>query len=94
MKRIVFGALAALTLAGTASADCYYNGYNYPVGSTVCASGGWLQECTVASYWKAIGYCRAEEGKPATSYTTVTETEHLAAGGKPAPEGEIKGDQE
>lgn len=52
----IFAAMA-LALPATAQAACSYNGINYSVGSKLCF-GGWLQECTVANYWKAIGMCK------------------------------------
>lgn len=47
----------ALALPAAAQAGCNYNGITYSVGAKLCF-GGWLQECTVANYWKAIGQCR------------------------------------
>lgn len=59
MRALLFGSVFAATLGmGTAWANCSYGGYTYSVGSTVCFDG-WLQECTVAGYWKAIGMCKA-----------------------------------
>ncbi len=59
MRVLLFGGVFAATLGmGTAWANCSYDGYTYSVGSTVCFDG-WLQECTVAGYWKAIGMCKA-----------------------------------
>ncbi len=55
---IVLSGLAA----GPASAACLYQGGYYPQGTTLCFDG-WLQECTVADYWKAIGMCHAPDIK-------------------------------
>ncbi|WP_029062697.1 hypothetical protein [Labrenzia sp. DG1229] len=41
---------------GPAFAACEYNGTYYSAGSQLCFDG-WLQECTVADYWKAVGMC-------------------------------------
>ena len=50
---------AGVSAAGGASAACEYGGVYYEHGTTICFDG-WLQECTVADYWKAVGICRAE----------------------------------
>lgn len=55
---IVLSGLAA----GPASAACLYQGGYYEQGTTKCFDG-WLQECTVADYWLAIGQCHAPDVK-------------------------------
>lgn len=60
--KLTHGLIAGVMLIGlpaTANAACSYQGVTYAVGSKIC-SGGWLQECTVAGYWKAIGMCKRE----------------------------------
>ncbi len=52
---------AAVTLslaASAASAACEHDGVYYEHGTVLCF-GGWLQECTVADYWSAVGMCKA-----------------------------------
>ena len=49
---------AAILSATPAAAGCLHNGITYSAGSTIC-SEGWMQECTVADYWSAIGFCKA-----------------------------------
>lgn len=49
-----------LLAGGPALADCNYLGNSYPVGYVIC-SEGWLQECTIAGYWSAIGMCHAPD---------------------------------
>ncbi len=41
-------------------ASCVYDGTYYEAGARLCFDG-WLQECTVADYWSAIGMCRAPD---------------------------------
>jgi hypothetical protein len=41
-------------------AACEHNGVYYEAGAVLCF-GGWLQECTVADYWGAIGMCHVED---------------------------------
>ncbi len=49
-----------LTCAATfANAACEYNGILYEAGTQICFDG-WLQECTVADYWSAIGMCQRD----------------------------------
>jgi hypothetical protein len=63
MKKVAAAAIVLSGLAaGPASAACLYQGGYYPHGTTLCFSG-WLQECTVADYWKAIGMCHAPDVK-------------------------------
>lgn len=57
-KMIVASAFAFGLGSGPAIAGCYHNGVYYDPGSVIC-SEGWLQECTVADYWSAIGMCHA-----------------------------------
>ncbi len=85
MKRLILGAALAFAAGGTALAECEYQGQMYPQGETVCAAGGWLQECTAAGYWKAIGHCRAADGGDPTRYTRASEPE---PGVTPPPESE------
>lgn len=54
---VCFLALAA----GAAEAQCEHNGITYSVGATICTGDGWLQECTPAGYWKAVGMCKAPD---------------------------------
>ncbi len=59
MRSVLFLSLCVMTLgANTAWANCKFAGRTYPLGSTVCFDG-WLQECTVGGFWKAIGQCKA-----------------------------------
>ena len=61
MKKIVAIAAFALSVgAPSAWAACEYDGTYYYAGAQICFDG-WLQECTVADYWKAIGYCHAPD---------------------------------
>jgi hypothetical protein len=61
MKAMSFGAaLLAMSGASAAHAACSYDGVYYEHGSQICA-GGWLQECTVADYWSAIGMCHRHD---------------------------------
>lgn len=71
MKPRISAVVFALMGAGTAFADCDYQGRSYGTGSVICAAGGWLQECTVADYWKTIGQCRAPDPKEPTTYTVI-----------------------
>lgn len=75
MRQLALGTTFAMVLVGSAIADCEYQGRQYEHGSTLCAAGGWLQECTVADYWKAIGYCRASDAEDPLTYTPATEPE-------------------
>jgi len=61
LARYLF-ASAVLVGLGTshASASCSLNGNYYPVGTVLCFDT-FIQECTVAGYWKAIGNCRADD---------------------------------
>lgn len=54
-RSLVLAALFSLS-GGSAFAACEYNGTYYSAGAQLCFDG-WLQECTVADYWKAIGMC-------------------------------------
>lgn len=63
MKRIAAACAALLLMAGPAAAACAYQGTYYEVGTKICF-GGWLQECTVANYWKAIGMCHRPDARP------------------------------
>ena len=85
MKTFFAGVAFAIATTGAASAGCDYQGVTYATGSQICAAGGWLQECTVADYWKAIGYCRAEDGADKTVFTVIDEAAHKAAGGAEKP---------
>ncbi len=61
MSKIIAIATLALSFwAPSAWAACEYNGIYYEAGAQLCF-GGWLQECTVADYWSAIGMCRAPD---------------------------------
>lgn len=73
MKFWIISAVIAVVAAETASADCQYQGQSYGTGSVICASGGWLQECTVADYWKTIGQCRTDDPNDPTNYTAIPE---------------------
>jgi hypothetical protein len=85
MKSILAGAFFSIAAVGAASAGCDYQGVTYATGSQICAAGGWLQECTVADYWSAIGYCRAEDGADRSVFTVIDEATHKAAGGQEKP---------
>ncbi|MEM6621062.1 MAG: hypothetical protein AAF674_02455 [Pseudomonadota bacterium] len=61
MKKRSLSAIAGIGFlasvgATPAQAACVYNDVYYDVGVTLCF-GGWVQECTVAGYWKAVGMC-------------------------------------
>ena len=59
-KTIIATALLVMAAASPAWAGCYYDGVYYEAGYTICFDG-WIQECTVADYWKAVGMCHANE---------------------------------
>jgi len=61
MRTSIFAAVL-LVAAGTssASAACYYDGVYYEAGYQICFDG-WIQECTVADYWKAVGQCHTND---------------------------------
>lgn len=61
MKRLSIALVMGLFTAVPASANCYYQGGYYGVGSTICSAGGWLEQCTVAGYWSAIGQCNTPD---------------------------------
>ncbi|WP_145953406.1 hypothetical protein [Oceaniglobus indicus] len=62
MKTILAALALALPLSATsATADCSYMGGYYATGSTICSAGGWLEQCTIAGYWSAIGSCKADD---------------------------------
>ncbi|MFN0263541.1 hypothetical protein ACKTEK_06640 [Tepidamorphus sp. 3E244] len=75
MKSLKVITAFALLGASPAAASCDYQGYSYGVGSTVCAAG-WYQECTVAGYWKAIGFCKAPDETPGASSADGTTDVH------------------
>jgi hypothetical protein len=58
-RYILPAAFLAFAGASAAQAACYHNGVAYGPGAKRCYSG-FLEECTVASYWKAIGQCRKD----------------------------------
>ncbi|MEM7061035.1 MAG: hypothetical protein AAF557_25940 [Pseudomonadota bacterium] len=62
MSRKVLAAAAIFIGLGTgnALANCSLNGNLYPVGTVLCFDT-FIQECTVAGFWKAIGNCRADD---------------------------------
>lgn len=62
MKHLSIGFLLTVLTAGPSAASCSYLGNYYSVGSVICAAGGWLEECTVAGYWSAIGQCNKADG--------------------------------
>lgn len=64
IRKLCFASVLMVGM-GTSSAfaACSHNGISYAVGSVLCF-GGWLQECTVANYWKAIGSCKASDPLP------------------------------
>lgn len=66
MKAVISGT-ALLLLAGVsqAQAACYYDGVYYEAGTQLCFDG-WVQECTVADYWSAVGMCHRSK-KPAAN---------------------------
>lgn len=59
-KMVVIAAVALPFWASSAWAACEYNGIYYQAGTQICFDG-WLQECTVADYWSAVGMCRAPD---------------------------------
>lgn len=61
VKTAALGAVV-LVLAGAApaAAACYHDGRYYEAGYQICFDG-WVQECTVADYWKAVGQCRRND---------------------------------
>jgi hypothetical protein len=76
LRNILGAAAVAVVLPAAAEAACYHNGIAYSAGAKRCYSG-WLEQCTVAGYWSAIGQCRTESdikegqvsGKPAVDPT-------------------------
>ena len=60
IRSTLFVGVAMMLLPQAAQAACSHNGISYSVGATIC-SGGWLQECTPAGYWKAIGQCLRDD---------------------------------
>ncbi len=59
-KTLAIATLIMSFAAVPASASCVYNGIYYEAGAQLCFDG-WLQECTVADYWGAIGMCHAPD---------------------------------
>ncbi len=66
----VIGA-ALIALPAAAEAGCLYNGITYGVGAKICRNG-WLEECTPANYWKAVGQCLKDDKAAGGSYTPVS----------------------
>lgn len=64
-----------------AIANCIHNGVTYSVGARICA-GGWLQECTTAGYWKAVGYCRSNDLDTPLVLSSIPDSEAADAGKK------------
>lgn len=62
MIKKVLSASAVILGLGTASAsaNCELNGVIYEVGTVICFDT-FIQECTVAGYWSAIGNCRSDD---------------------------------
>ena len=57
-RLLALSAFLIVALGGArAWAACEYDGVYYEAGTQLCF-GGWLQECTVAGYWGAIGMCK------------------------------------
>ncbi|OWU85708.1 hypothetical protein ATO6_01930 [Oceanicola sp. 22II-s10i] len=65
MKKLALAATLTFGSAIPAAASCEYLGGYYGEGSVVCAAGGWLQQCTIAGYWAAIGHCKEQDMTPA-----------------------------
>ena len=85
MKRIFASAAAVLLFGGgSAWAGCVYDGITYEVGTVICAEG-WLQECTVANYWSAIGQCGVSDVTRSSSILPLTSAPRLGS----LPHGEI-----
>ncbi len=61
-----------------ASAACEHNGIYYEAGAVLCFDG-YMQECTVADYWSAIGMCRATDVKPSISERWIPDAQALVA---------------
>lgn len=71
MKAVLASAVIVTALGGPAFAACQYNGVYYQAGAQLCFDG-WLQECTVADYWKAIGMCKVPDAiEPLTDSSRV-----------------------
>ena len=61
LRKTLLGSAVFLGLGTSyAAANCSLNGYSYPVGTVLCFDT-FVQECTVAGYWKAIGNCRSTD---------------------------------
>ncbi|MGF1447074.1 MAG: hypothetical protein ACFBRM_12870 [Pikeienuella sp.] len=82
MIRFALAFAFAAAIAQPAAAACSYQGVTYSVGSTICAAGGWLQECTVAGYWKAIGTCNSVEPSLVERVAALSDSEAVALPGK------------
>ena len=89
VRTATIAAAVFLGLASPAAANCVWQGVSYGAGYKMCQPGGWLMECTVAGYWKAVGQCRApdmtplpgkvvEKGLPGTA-AKVARTRQVAA---------------
>lgn len=84
LKKIAIVAAVAGGLGATsANAACTHNGTYYAVGSVIC-SGGWLQECTAANYWGAIGQCRSSSNAKTLAKSPTKEMIFAAALGDKA----------
>ncbi len=64
LRTATLTAAVFLGLAAPAAANCVWQGVSYGAGYKMCQPGGWLMECTVAGYWKAIGQCKAPDMTP------------------------------
>ncbi len=73
--------------ATTAQAACEHNGVYYEHGAVLCF-GGWLQECTVADYWSAVGMCHSgavtDEQLPGAELAAAAAGLRARLDGKPA----------
>ena len=79
MKKVLAASVVAAVLSGgSAFAACEYNGVYYQPGTQLCFDG-WLQECTVADYWKAIGMCKAPDAVAPVVDNTKADTQMLIA---------------
>ena len=63
MKKFLAALLLTASASGSALAACAHEGIYYEHGTVLCFQG-YLQECTVADYWSAIGMCNAADPKP------------------------------
>lgn len=89
MKFAAIAFIFAVASAGAAAAQslCEHEGEQFPEGAQICASG-WQQECTVGGYWRAVGYCRADDPSDPGKFTSIEKPDGAEApeSDKPAAE--------